>query len=65
MSLHVDAFLRGLASQICQEPDPFEVDDIRNFLFVAPGSDGFDLVSLNIQRGRDHGLPGYNQARVE
>jgi len=61
----IDPLLRGLASQVCQELDTYEVDDIRNFLFGAPGSDGFDLVSLNIQRGRDHGLPGYNQARAD
>jgi peroxidase len=61
----IDPILLGLATQICQELDADEADDIRNFLFGAPGSDGFDLVSLNIQRGRDHGLPGYNQARVE
>ena len=55
--------LRGLASQVCQDIDHLVVDDVRNFLFGPPGAGGFDLAALNIQRGRDHGLPSYNQAR--
>ncbi|MDP7015767.1 MAG: peroxidase family protein [Pirellulaceae bacterium] len=61
----VDSLLRGAASHQAQEIDSLVVDDVRNFLFGPPGSGGFDLASLNIQRGRDHGLPDYNQARVE
>lgn len=61
----IEPLLRGLAHQAAQEIDPYLVDDVRNFLFGAPGAGGFDLASLNIQRGRDHGLPSYNQVRSE
>lgn len=56
--------LRGLAAQQCQRIDTQLVDDVRNFLFGPPGAGGFDLASLNIQRGRDHGIPRYNAVRV-
>ncbi|MGF1480759.1 MAG: peroxidase family protein [Cyanophyceae cyanobacterium] len=59
----IDTLLYGLASQPAQAIDPFIVDDVRNFLFGPPGSGGFDLAALNIQRGRDHGLPSYNEVR--
>jgi len=59
----IDPVLRGLAHQPAQEIDTRIVDDVRNFLFGAPGAGGFDLAALNIQRGRDHGLPGYNEVR--
>jgi peroxidase len=61
----IDPVLRGLASKIAQEVDTFCVNEIRNFLFGPPGSGGFDLVSLNIQRGRDHGLADFNQTRLD
>ena len=61
----IDPLLRGLAKQLAQRVDPFIVDDVRNFLFGLPGEGGFDLASLNIQRGRDHGLPRYNDVREQ
>ncbi|QDU96105.1 peroxidase family protein [Lignipirellula cremea] len=61
----IDSLLRGLAASTSQELDNQVIDDVRNFLFGPPGSGGFDLTSLNIQRGRDHGLADYNQARVD
>ncbi len=59
----IDPFLRGLAEQHAQEVDTYIIDDVRNFLFGPPGAGGFDLASLNIQRGRDHELPSYNDVR--
>ena len=56
----IDPVLRGLVSQLGQEVDPFLVDDVRNLLF---GPMGFDLAALNMQRGRDHGLPSYVEMR--
>lgn len=60
----IDPFLKGSASGDMQEIDNKIIDDVRNFLFGPPGSGGLDLASLNIQRGRDHGLADYNSVRA-
>ena len=49
---------------MAQENDVLLVDDIRNFLFGPPGAGGLDLASLDIQRGRDHGMLDYNAFRL-
>lgn len=59
----ISSILHGLATQIAQNVDTKVVDGIRNFLFGEPGEGGFDLASLNIQRGRDHGIADYNSLR--
>lgn len=59
----IEPYINGLINQSAQEIDSQLVSDVRNFLFGEPGQGGFDLASLNIQRGRDHGLPGINVIR--
>jgi hypothetical protein len=60
----IDVVLRGLVFGRAQELDEWIIDDMRNFLFGAPGAGGLDLASLNIQRGRDHGLPTFAAMRT-
>ena len=60
----IEPFLRGLATQVMQTIDTKIVEDVRSFLFGRPTHESLlDLAALNIQRGRDHGLPGYNSCR--
>ncbi|MBL6455951.1 peroxidase family protein [Belnapia sp. T6] len=56
-----DGFLRHLAADLSQSLDVRIVDDLRNFLFDPPV--GLDLAAINIQRGRDLGLPTLNGMR--
>ncbi|MCO6454034.1 MAG: hypothetical protein J5I93_01860 [Pirellulaceae bacterium] len=61
----IEPYLLGMAAQPAEQLDTQVVDALRNFLFGPPGAGGLDLVSLNIQRGRDLGLPSYNQLRQQ
>jgi peroxidase len=57
--------LRGAAVQLSEEIDLKHVNAIRNVMFGPPGSGagGTDLFAIDVQRGRDHGLPDYNTLR--
>lgn len=59
----IEPFLQGMGTQVQQRFDSKVVDDIRNFLFGKPGQGGFDLAAINIQRGRERGLPSINELR--
>ncbi len=55
----LDDLVRGLTSQRGEAWDNAFADDVTDHLFEPGGGvGGLDLVALNIQRGRDHGIPG-------
>ena len=55
--------MMNLANQTAPEMDLFISDAIRNTLFTNVQGRPEDLVARNIQRGRDHGIPGYGKLR--
>ncbi|MEZ5041742.1 MAG: peroxidase family protein [Saprospiraceae bacterium] len=60
----IDPFFKGMATQIQQNMDPKLINDVRNFLFGPPGAGGLDLAAININRGRERGLPDFNGVRA-
>ncbi|CAJ1056541.1 LOW QUALITY PROTEIN: eosinophil peroxidase [Xyrichtys novacula] len=61
----IDPVLRGLllSPAKLQTPGQMMVEELTERLFQAQGGMPLDLGALNLQRGRDHGLPGYSSWR--
>lgn len=56
----IDPILRGLMATPAKlnRQDSMLVDELRDKLFQQVRRIGLDLAALNMQRSRDHGLPG-------
>lgn len=62
----IEPYLIGAARHTAQEIDSKIHNNLRDFLFTGVVEEGgFDLAALNIQRGRDHGLPSFNGVRLQ
>ncbi|XP_041357097.1 peroxidasin-like isoform X2 [Gigantopelta aegis] len=61
----IDPLLRGLFGVAAKKRMPSEYlnSELTEKLFALSNAIGQDLASLNVQRGRDHGLPFYNSYR--
>lgn len=64
----LDSYLRGCMIETAQKYDQNVINYLNNRLFEGLNKDiptqRFSLPALNINRGRDHGLPGYNKYRA-
>eukprot|EP00058_Branchiostoma_floridae_P016106 XP_002601594.1 hypothetical protein BRAFLDRAFT_85837 [Branchiostoma floridae] len=58
----VDGLLSGMAGQIADGGRSIVSEDLQGFLYGPLTFSRRDLVAMDIQRGRDHGLPDYNTA---
>ncbi|XP_035021689.1 eosinophil peroxidase [Hippoglossus stenolepis] len=61
----LDPILRGLIGHQAKLSSQKHMmpEELRNKLFKFSSDLALDLAALNLQRGRDHGLPGYNKWR--
>ncbi|XP_028417594.1 eosinophil peroxidase-like [Dendronephthya gigantea] len=59
----IDGLLLGLLANSSENFDQKLATPLLKQLFERPDSPGLNLAALNIQRSRDHGLPGYNAYR--
>ncbi|XP_078735605.1 dual oxidase 1-like [Lampetra fluviatilis] len=59
----VDEMLLGMASQIAEREDHIVVEDILDRMYGPLKASRLDLMAMNIQQGRDHGAPSYNEVR--
>ncbi|XP_075025158.1 eosinophil peroxidase-like isoform X2 [Calonectris borealis] len=61
----IDPFLRSLMANQAKlmTQQQMVVDELRDRMFEQVERIGLDLPALNMQRSRDHGLPGYNSWR--
>ncbi|XP_037019646.2 eosinophil peroxidase [Artibeus jamaicensis] len=61
----IDPIIRGLMATPAKlnQQDSMLVDELRDRLFKQVRRIGLDLAALNMQRSRDHGLPGYTAWR--
>lgn len=59
----IDRVLMGMAVQLCEREDHKIVEDLRGNVFGPLEFPRRDLMAVNIQRARDHGLPDFNTAR--
>ena len=58
---NIDGCIHSMINEPSQSLDNHFSEELTNHLFQDTNSSfGMDLVTINIQRGRDHGLPGYN-----
>ena len=61
---NVHPFYLGMASQRVEREDTIITPDLRGQVFGPLDFSHHDVLAINMQRARDHGLPDFNSARM-